>query len=627
MIFELAISIQDILEDAAEAQAQDKDIPSLEKERMVQEAAANQRAEHAKEEERRKQQAATAKEELELKQLVQDAMDKRSKALSRRKSKSSGLELPGDVESVVNMPGAITFDPPLVTTDADEGPLVFRAVYGKTSLKAVRGAKTSIVRPVVSENRSCAPLLVLKELSIEETGADTLSFREQMRSSEDRLEGLKRLRHQSLVDFIGFKISTPFYSGNPEDSTWTVFALVEHANKGSLFEFLDIVGTVPAEMLRSWTIQLLEALEYYHRHGFVHGQIHCGRVLLFRNSTGGTIVKLLPSIEEALPDSAGHQRPLTTSKSSFWLPPELTQESSTLTMKTDVWDLGILFLQMGFGKDVLQRYTSANALMESLDLSPPLLDLLQEFFRPSPKRRPTAFQLQPSEFFRVDSPLIMRASASNSVSLSRRPRFESFSGSFPTISRYHQDFDEAGRLGKGGFGEVVKARNKLDGGFYAIKKISHKSAAALKDTLSEIMLLSRLNHPYVVRYYTAWLEDDYDQRDEDAISLTDGNSVSSTHSEDFEYSTTGGLDFISSSGYPNIEFAPDSDEGDAGTISTREKGESPATIGTESGTGKELSRMRSGSQGRPVLSALYIQMEYCEKHVSRFSSAAPLCCC
>ncbi|KAL3474529.1 anticodon binding domain of tRNAs-domain-containing protein [Aspergillus californicus] len=618
MIYELAVSIQDVLEDAADSQAQDQDLPSLEEERMVQEAAANQRAERAKEEELRKQQAATAKEELELQQLVQYTLKERTRArLSRRKSRTSGLETAGDVEDTVNVPGAITFDPPLVMTDADEGPLVFRAVYGKTLLKSAHGVATFMVRPVVPDNRLCAPLLVLKELSINEKDADTLAFREQMRSSEDKLEGLRKLRHQSLVDFVGFKISRPLYSGDINDKTWTVFTLVEYANKGSLSEFLDVIGTTPVELLRSWTIQLLEALEYYHRNGFVHGDIQSGRILLFRNPTGGTIVKLLSSIEDALPVSNESKRPLTTSKSPFWVPPELTQERSSPTMKTDVWDLGIVFLQMGFGKDVLQRYTSANALMDALDLSPSLHDLLQEFFRPNPKRRPTAFQLQPSEFFRVDSPLVMRTSVSNSMSLPRRPRFESISGGFPSFSRYIQDFDEAGRLGKGGFGEVVKARNKLDARFYAIKKISHKSATALKDTLSEIMLLSRLNHPYVVRYYTAWLEEDYVQGNEEALSFTDGNSFPSTVSKDFEYSTTGGLDFISSSGYPNIEFAPDSDEEDAGTVSTKEKRETPETFGTESGTGKELSRVRSGSQGRPVLTSLYIQMEYCEKHTLR----------
>lgn len=40
-----------------------------------------------------------------------------------------------------------------------------------------------------------------------------------------------------------------------------------------------------------------------------------------------------------------------------------------------------------------------------------------------------------------------------------------------SISRFGTDFESLGRLGKGGFGEVVQARNKLDGMMYAIKII------------------------------------------------------------------------------------------------------------------------------------------------------------
>lgn len=69
------------------------------------------------------------------------------------------------------------------------------------------------------------------------------------------------------------------------------------------------------------------------------------------------------------------------------------------------------------------------------------------------------------------------------------------------FSRYAHDFVEEGRLGKGGFGEVVKARQKLDGQIYAIKKITQKSSAQLDDVLKEARLLSQLNHPSVVRKY------------------------------------------------------------------------------------------------------------------------------
>jgi translation initiation factor 2-alpha kinase 4 len=629
MIYELAVSIQDVLEDVAQAQAQDKDLPSLEEERMEQEAAALQRADLEKQEEIRKQKAAAVEEERALQEMLQDKMRQRNKArILRRKSRTGGADMSYVDDLVENTPGAICFDPPLAVNDTDEQPLVFRAVHGKTLLQSKQCKKTFTVRPVVSENRCHVPMLVLKELCLGEKDSEGLAFREQMRTSEDKLEGIKRLRHPNLVEFVGFKINRPIGQIDSPDNSWTVFALLEHANKGSLSELLDIVGTVAVDMLRGWMIQLLEALEFYHRSGFVHGNIHCGRVFLFRTPSGETIVKLQSSIEEALPYSPCGKPSFAASKSPLWLPPELTEDSSPPSMKTDVWDLGIVLLQMGFGKDVLLRYTSANQLMVSMGLSPPLQDLLCEFFRPDPRKRPTAFQLQPSEFFRVDAPLKTRESASGSVSIQRRPRLDSF-GAMPAFSRYHQDFDETGQLGRGGFGQVVKARNKLDGRLYAIKKISQTSAAALKDTLSETMLLSRLNHSYVVRYYTAWLEEDFNHIDEEAMSSTEGDPFASHDHHGF---STGGLDFISSSGYPKIEFAAsDSDDENEGTLSDPAHPRTPDRNGVndasvDSGYTEEveLSRPRSGSYSRPILTTLYIQMEYCEKHVSVLISVCSL---
>jgi translation initiation factor 2-alpha kinase 4 len=614
MIYELAVSIQDVLEDVSQAREQDKDLPSLEEERMEQKAAAIQRAELEKQEERRKQEAAYAKEERELQEMLQDKR-RRNKAQSRRKSRTSGFDFNDTGDLVENTSEVMTFDPPVTVNDTDEQPLVFRAVYGKSLVQRKPGKTTFTVRPVVSKDRCHVPLLILKEISLNEKGSDTLTFREQMRTSEDKLEGLRRLRHPNLVEFVGFTIIPPRVQIplDSPDNSGKVRALLEFANKGSLSELLDIVGTVAVETLRGWMIQLLEALEFYHRNGFVHGNIHSGRIMLCRTVSGGTIIKLQSNVEDALPDSSSGKRSLTTSKSPLWIPPELTQEGSPPTMKTDVWDLGIVLLQLAFGKDVLLRYTSANQLMVSLGLSPPLQDLLREFFRPDPRKRPTAFQLQPSEFFRVDAPLTMRDRSSNSVSLQRHPRLDSF-GAVSALSRYHQDFDEAGQLGRGGFGQVVKARNKLDGRFYAVKKISQTSAAALKDTLSEIMLLSRLNHPYVVRYYTAWLEEDFNHIDSEAISSTEGDHFASQDHHGF---STGGLDFISSSGYPKIEFAAsDSEDENEGTISDRGTRDTPEDWGTGSAEDPEYSHARSGSYGRTVLTTLYIQMEYCEKHVS-----------
>ena len=78
---------------------------------------------------------------------------------------------------------------------------------------------------------------------------------------------------------------------------------------------------------------------------------------------------------------------------------------------------------------------------------------------------------------------------------------------FQPVSRYLSDFEEVEFLGKGAFGVVVKARNKLDERFYAVKKVHLSSSAAEEErTMREIMALSRLDHPHIVRYVTCWIE-------------------------------------------------------------------------------------------------------------------------
>uniref|UniRef100_A0A0N8ESR3 Eukaryotic translation initiation factor 2-alpha kinase 1 n=1 Tax=Heterocephalus glaber TaxID=10181 RepID=A0A0N8ESR3_HETGA len=75
-------------------------------------------------------------------------------------------------------------------------------------------------------------------------------------------------------------------------------------------------------------------------------------------------------------------------------------------------------------------------------------------------------------------------------------------------SRYLNEFEELGILGKGGYGRVYKVRNKLDGQHYAIKKILIKGATKTDcmKVLREVKVLAGLQHPNIVGYHTAWIE-------------------------------------------------------------------------------------------------------------------------
>ena len=86
---------------------------------------------------------------------------------------------------------------------------------------------------------------------------------------------------------------------------------------------------------------------------------------------------------------------------------------------------------------------------------------------------------------------------------------------FRNSSRFHLDFCQLGLLGRGGGGEVVKCRNRLDRRVYAIKKVTleteHGTFAKVaaernRKLFREVTTISRMVHPNIVRYYQAWLE-------------------------------------------------------------------------------------------------------------------------
>jgi len=109
------------------------------------------------------------------------------------------------------------------------------------------------------------------------------------------------------------------------------------------------------------------------------------------------------------------------------------------------------------------------------------------------------------------------------------------------MPRYHTEFERICKIGKGGFGDVFKVRNTLDGCLYAIKRIKLGNDKAKNARfLREVSALSRLSHSNIVRYYQAWIEagsdnesdeEDFDESDED----DDNSHTNLNHRQDESY--------------------------------------------------------------------------------------------
>ncbi|KAJ3038504.1 hypothetical protein HK097_003155, partial [Rhizophlyctis rosea] len=198
--------------------------------------------------------------------------------------------------------------------------------------------------------------------------------------------------------------------------------------------------------------------------------------------------------------------------------------------------------------------------------------------------------------------------------------------SSPLSSRYKREFEELNCLGRGGFGVVYRAMNRLDGQEYAVKKVrltSHPEDLSLFNAVSgvngagvgaggvgglspprrhrrtvsqsdsrlirEVKTFASLsNHPNVIRYYNAWIEpvdpsapasDSEEESEEDA---SDDDTDDDDNATDLESAdVVGGMDI---------------------------------TVGEESAAGFVVGKRssRGGNGGRAKHNAtLFIQMQLC----------------
>ncbi len=642
ILFELTQGIQDILEDAAQAKAQGVE-RSLEEERAAHEAELARQAREKQEEEERKRQDATKEEERMMQDMIQKEVErqrtkvKESKKRNRRPSVTNHLS----EDTRLSDSNRVEFDQMCEINDSAGNALLFNAVMGRAEFRSGQVATTYRVWPDLPYGRDC-PSLALKEFELRSALKDSAQFKKQLQVLESQLEAVKKISHRNILELLNFRVDRDHAEAEPDSISWTIRVLTPLADKGSLDEFLDLSGHLAIGRVRAWTADLLNALGHLHNNGIIHQDVHTSNVLLFREATGNVVPRLADAGYEKEMHTICRKSPTISSanvaRSTYWLPPEVAGKSKPqFTQKTDVWDLGVVFLQMIFGQDVLQRFQSPAALMESLSLSSPLHELVARFFNSDPRKRPRAFELSSSEFLATDAPVLTedtpdlmtpsRSTGCLSQTLPIHPRRESTTRS-QALSRYREDFVEEGRLGKGGFGEVVKARKKLDGQIYAIKKIRQRSQASLTEVLKEVRMLSQISHPAVVRYYNTWLEeipDFTDTEDETSTEASDTEESKDTVSQDVDIqfvASAGGLDFISSSGYPNIEFGYDEsdseEEGEEDEDDSEDELDDSSDEDTSSVKGQQAnipSPTKARNNQRRSKTIMYISMEYCDKRV------------
>ncbi|XP_071485628.1 eIF-2-alpha kinase GCN2-like [Diadema antillarum] len=318
----------------------------------------------------------------------------------------------------------------------------------------------------------------------------------QCASIEQELLSLLRLEHENIVHYLAMN-----YIKGKEDVA--VQVLMEYVGGGNLAQRLEDSCLISVELIRKYAMDLLEALHYLHSRAVVHKHLRASQV--YMDSLGSlrvanySVCKRLNELMQSVNDSKQTVR---------------FSEDKTYGgrggKKGDVLDLGLLLLGLMLGTTEVQYPCEVPQ-----DLPADLHDFLTRCIDIDERARATVQSL-------LDHPFIKPTVSSNpdpvsipsgDLKVQEEPAMLDFPG-VPTsdiylgVSRLQSEFEFLDFLGKGGFGNVIKVRNKLDGNLYAIKKIllNPKSRELNKKITREVKLLSRLNHENVVRYYNSWIE-------------------------------------------------------------------------------------------------------------------------
>jgi eukaryotic translation initiation factor 2-alpha kinase 4 len=648
MIYEIASQIQDILEDAATAKAKKEGLSSLEAERELQRNNVELELKEHEEVQKRQQEEAIAEEDTYLVEQINREITKReskARAVEKTLAPRRGSRFAAEgIETTAHTMLTLTFPRTMNAADKGGDSFSFSSVIHLPPMLTTPAKRLSLVIPQ-TEKRFNPPTLLLKDIYLREARSEGVSFRRKMTDIEELLKELTKLRHVNVVDLLGFKVdrtSIEPNGGAASSVEWELSIVTEYAQRGSLSDMLEASGIFEPAFIRSYTKQILNALEFFDQHGYVHPAVHLNNILIFPSRTGKPTVKLSDGYGLALKEMVTKSRSradFTSSELPQWTAPELNEKIPRRSNKSCIWELGRVVLEMVHGKRAVQEYTSPqNYLNENEDYHyETFRAFLVDIFQLDVKKRSKAFELLSFQMMQEDeSKPLFRIGASNESA--RATRVEDGSASSMVPSRFKHDFEnDMSVLGKGGYGKVFKAKHRLDGRFYAVKEVVSDSPEELREILRETILLSRLNHPYVVRYFSAWMETEKSGSSGVQSSRRSNISSHSTGDGDMNGISTSSdiqddvLDFsiphdmMSTSGFKDIVFGYDGDEDDQlkNADSSDDPSSNAVSSSPENPASPQAHRRKAAGEFHSagtidlVRTKLYIQMEFCENRTLR----------
>ncbi|KAI0954220.1 hypothetical protein AcV7_007513 [Taiwanofungus camphoratus] len=493
-----------------------------------------------------------------------------------------------------------------------------------------------------SEHGHATVPLELLSITFVSSYYSTTQGRKKLKQLESEIQRLTRIRHPNLLAVLAVKLTTPKSNDSPH-----LLVLTEQRPAVTLQDVLEDCDWLREDRASDYLEQILSGLLILHSNDVIHQGLTTKCVGLMPRETGGSskMVKLykvgyyvrLLDLHRSNPfgfniDPKMEESPIPDG----WLPSDAVDSPLVYTKTRDIHAVGIILLQMLMGRNVMERFPDVHSALRNSSISPILQQQAVNMLLPNKKHPISCLTIlaglmkRQLEAANPRTPVIP-ISGSVRTPGPKTPMFQAYNGSPETdyfrapplktrhTSRWKEDWEELELLGRGAFGSVVKARNKIDNRVYAVKKIRLRASQSDNKIFREVNALSRLNHRFIVRYYTTWVE------------TSEPTSTAASSESDRETATTDGMTSVPHSkskgegsadpfsidwddvgsesrhSFPSIHFTR------SGSATVEENGND--TSDSDDAFADIFGSANSGSTTPPptVSRTLYIQMEFVER--------------
>ncbi|CAG9324713.1 unnamed protein product [Blepharisma stoltei] len=237
----------------------------------------------------------------------------------------------------------------------------------------------SFGRVLFAANMDTGKLMAVKQIPI--VGFEYETIHQRVKEIQEEVEILSQLKHKNIVQYLGTQRNDQFLN-----------IFLEYIPGGSISSLLAKYGKFNETLIRVYTKQILEGLEYLHYHKIIHRDIKGANVLV--GSDG--VCKLADFGASKRIIGFCDQTQFKSLRGTVnWMAPEVMKEEGHGRF-ADIWSLGCLVVEMATGKPPWYYKTNPIAVFMHVcsttdlpELPPELSDEAKDFIKECFKRDPS----------------------------------------------------------------------------------------------------------------------------------------------------------------------------------------------------------------------------------------------